>query len=82
MQAIDVTRHSRLTQQLVPPTTVLFRLLFPGCMQKKVAHDFRYDPHTYADGITKGAQSSKRGRNLHAQWLKRTPKDRHFVLSW
>jgi hypothetical protein len=23
MQAIDVTRHSRLTQQLVPPTTIL-----------------------------------------------------------
>jgi hypothetical protein len=23
MQAIDITRHSRLTQQLVPPTTVL-----------------------------------------------------------
>jgi hypothetical protein len=22
----------------------LFCLLFPGCMQKKVAHDFRYDP--------------------------------------
>jgi hypothetical protein len=45
MQAIDVTRHSRLTQQLVPPTTVLFfRLLFPVCMQKKGAHGFQYDP--------------------------------------
>ena len=45
MQAIDVTRHSRVTQQLVPSTTLLS---FVCCSQfackKKVAHDFRYDP--------------------------------------
>ena len=44
MQALDVTRHSRVTQQLVLSTTVLF---FVCCSQfackKKVAHDFRYD---------------------------------------
>jgi hypothetical protein len=44
MQAIDVIRHSRLTQQLVPSTTALS---FVCCSQvackKKVAHDFRYD---------------------------------------
>ena len=48
MQAIDVTRHSRITQQLVPSTTALS---FVCCSQfsckKKVAHDFRYDPRTY-----------------------------------
>ena len=47
MQAIDVTRHSRVTQQLVPSTTILS---FVCCSQfvckKKVAHDFRYDPRT------------------------------------
>ena len=45
MQAIDVIRHSRTTQQLVPSTTALS---FVCCSQfackKKVAHDFRYDP--------------------------------------
>ena len=44
-QATDVTRHSRITQQLVPSTTALS---FVCCSQftckKKVAHDFRYDP--------------------------------------
>ena len=47
MQAIDVTRHSRTTQQLVPSITAFS---FVCCSQfackkkKKVAHDFRYDP--------------------------------------
>ena len=45
MQAIDVTRHSRITQLLVLSTTTLS---FVCCSQfvckKKVAHDFRYDP--------------------------------------
>ena len=47
MQAIDITRHSRITQQLVPSTTALS---FVCCSQfackKKVAHDFRYDPRS------------------------------------
>ena len=47
MQAIDVTRHSRITQQPVPFTTALS---FVCCSQfackKKVAHDFRNDPRT------------------------------------
>jgi len=41
---IDVTKHSRIAQQLVPSTTVLS---FVCCSQfacKNVAHDFRYDP--------------------------------------
>ena len=45
MQPIDITRHSRITQQLVPSTTILS---FVCCSQfackKKVAHDFQYDP--------------------------------------
>ena len=49
MQDIDVTRHSRITQQLVPSTTALS---FVCCSQfackKKVAHDFRYDPRICA----------------------------------
>ena len=40
------TRHSRITQHLVPSNTALS---FVCCSQfackKKVAHDFRYDPH-------------------------------------
>ena len=45
MQAIDVTRHSRITQQLVPSTTALSFVCFsPVRMQKNVAHDFRNDP--------------------------------------
>jgi hypothetical protein len=40
MQAIDITRHSRLTQQLVPPTTVLsFICCSQVACKKKVAHD-------------------------------------------
>jgi hypothetical protein len=36
MQAIDVTRHSRLTQQLVPPTTILsFVCCFQVACKKK-----------------------------------------------
>ena len=46
-QAIDITRHSRITQQLVPSTTALY---FVCCSQfackKKVAHDFWYDPRS------------------------------------
>ena len=45
MQAIDITRPSRITQQLVSSTT---GLSFVCCSQfaykKKVAHDFRYGP--------------------------------------
>jgi len=45
MQATDVTRHSRITQQLVPSTTVLsFVCCSRFAFRKKVAHDFRYDP--------------------------------------
>jgi hypothetical protein len=47
MQAIDVKKHSRLLKVNTTAGStyhrILFRLLFPGCMQKKVAHDFRYD---------------------------------------
>ena len=45
MQAIDVTRHSRVTEQLVPSTTALsFVCCSQFALKKKVAHDFRYDP--------------------------------------
>ena len=48
MQATGVTKHSRITQQLVPSTTALS---FVCCSQfackKKFAHDFRYDPRKY-----------------------------------
>jgi len=45
MQAIDVSRHSRITQQLVPSTTILsFVCCSRFACKKKVAHDFRYDP--------------------------------------
>jgi hypothetical protein len=48
MQAIDVTRHSRITQLLILSTTILS---FVCCSQfackKKVAHDFVYDPRIY-----------------------------------
>ena len=43
MQAIDVTKHSRLTQQLVPSTTLLFFVCFSRFARKKIAHDFRYN---------------------------------------
>ena len=43
MRAIDVTRHSRITQQLVPSTTALS---FQFACKKKVAYDFRYDPRS------------------------------------
>ena len=50
MQATDVTRHSRITQQLVPSTNALS---FVCCSQfackKKVAHDFRYDPRNIVE---------------------------------
>ena len=48
MQAIDATRHSRITQQLVLSTTALFFACFSQfACNKKVAHDFRYDPRTF-----------------------------------
>ena len=47
MQAIDVTRHSRITQQLVPSTTYSPSSAVPGLNAKKVAHDFRYDPRIF-----------------------------------
>jgi hypothetical protein len=41
MQAIDVTRHLRLTQQLVPPTTVLsFICYYQGACKKKLLVTF------------------------------------------
>ena len=47
MQAIDITRHSRITQQLVPSTTALSFVCYSQfARKKKVAHDFRYDPRT------------------------------------
>jgi hypothetical protein len=49
MQANDVTRHSRYntTDGSIYHHTLL-RLLLPVCIQKNVAHDFRYDPRRYA----------------------------------
>ena len=44
MQAIDVTRHSRITTAGSNYHHTLLRLLFPVCIQKKFAHDFWYDP--------------------------------------
>ena len=46
MQAINVTRHSRITTAGSIYHRTLRRLLFPVRMQKKVAHDFRYGPRT------------------------------------
>ena len=46
MQAIDITRHTT-AGSIYHPT--LLRLLFPVCMQKMVAHDFRYDPRIFIE---------------------------------
>ena len=47
MQATDVTRHSRIAQQLVPSTIALsFVCHSQFASKKKVAHDFRYDPRS------------------------------------
>ena len=60
MQAIGVTRHSRITQQLVPATTALsFVCSSQFACKKKVAHDFRYDPRKCPEwhGVHLGSSS-------------------------
>jgi len=44
IQAIDVTRHSRITTAGFIYHLTLLHLLFPVRMKKIVAHDFWYDP--------------------------------------
>ena len=46
MQAIDVTRHSRITTAGSIYHRTLLRLLFPVRMQEIVARDFRYNRRT------------------------------------
>ena len=54
MQAIDVTRHSRITQQLVPSTIVLsFICCSRFACKNKVAHDFRYNPCIIYNFVTR-----------------------------
>jgi hypothetical protein len=62
MQSTDVTR-----QQLIPPTIILFPLLFPGCIRNKVAHDFQYDLHTQSKKKPKA--TDKQRDMLPFAWL-------------
>ena len=53
MQATDVTRHTRITQQPVSSTTALsFICCSQFACKKKVARDFRYDPRKYVTTAT------------------------------